>query len=62
MARVERDADDKRAEIMEDVDSATAPGKMTWQEAKAFLEEMVTDLEARIEALKEENEETEDGN
>lgn len=51
-----RDSDEKRSEILEEIDSATAPGKMTWQEAKGFLEELVTDLEGRIEALKEENE------
>lgn len=48
--------DSEREAILEQIDRATAPGKMTWTEAKEFLEELATDIDGRIEALKEENE------
>ena len=41
--------------IMESVDEATAPGKMTPQEAIEFLQELSADVDGRIEALKDEN-------
>jgi hypothetical protein len=49
--------DEIRTKIMDEVDEATHPEAMGWKEAKEFLEEMVGDLQCRIEALVEENEE-----
>jgi hypothetical protein len=48
--------DAQREAILEQIDQATEPGKMRWRAAKEFLEELVTDIDGRIEALKEENE------
>jgi hypothetical protein len=55
-----RDKDEIRAEILEEIDSATAPHKMGWEEARDFLAELDADIRSRIEALTDENEETED--
>lgn len=43
-----------RQEIMDTIDEATGPEAMTKAEALEFLEELATDIEGRIEALKEE--------
>lgn len=46
-----------REQILDEIDRATAPDVMDWREALEFLEELSTDLDGRIEALREENEE-----
>jgi hypothetical protein len=45
-----------REQILDDIDDATVPDKMSWQEAIQFLEELSSDLAGRIETLREENE------
>jgi hypothetical protein len=43
-------------QILDDIDEATVPDKMSWREAIEFLEELSADLDGRIETLREENE------
>lgn len=43
-------------ETLHDIDSATDPDRMSAPEAVAFLEELITDLESRVDALREEHE------
>jgi exonuclease VII small subunit len=40
-----------KEQILDEIHLATAPNQMSKKEAKLFLEELVTDLEADIEAL-----------
>lgn len=44
----------KRQAILEQIDNASEPSLMSKQEAKEWLEEIVNDIESRIECLKEE--------
>ena len=51
--------DRQREQVLNKIDDITAPAVMGWKEAKTFLEELAADIDARIEALKEENEDPE---
>jgi hypothetical protein len=41
--------------ILRMIDEATAPPRMSAHDAWSFLEELISDLEARIEGLRDEN-------
>jgi len=43
-----------RDEILEEIDTATMPDLMTRPEALTWLEDMITELESRCDALREE--------
>lgn len=43
-----------RNEILKTIDTITAPGKMSQQEALDWLEKLVADIEGSIDALREE--------
>ena len=43
-----------RDEILEEIDTATMPHLMTRPEALTWLEDMITELESRCDALREE--------
>lgn len=45
-----------REQILDDIDEATEPKQMSWQEAVEFLGELSADIKQRIETLHEENE------
>jgi hypothetical protein len=47
---------DSHEEIMDLIDEATVPNKMSWREAIQFLEELTSEIGGRIETLREENE------
>jgi hypothetical protein len=47
---------DPHAQVMDLVDQFTIPDKMNWREASGFLEELIDELQNRLEVLKEENE------
>jgi hypothetical protein len=63
--RIKREAKERRAMdtsrklILDMIDESTEPNKMGPAEAVAFLEELSTDIDGRIEGLKEENPELE---
>lgn len=42
------------AEIMEEIDQATEPGKMSKQEAHDFLQQIIDEARDRMEALRDE--------
>lgn len=42
------------ARILRDIDDASAPDQMTKSQALEWLEELITDLQSRCEALREE--------
>jgi len=49
-----KEHDKARENILNDVDAATAPERMTQREALEWLDELASDIEARADAIREE--------